>query len=192
MEPHLVFADRPNAFAPQGGPVGSPVRVEFRPYEKPPPARVCLAGRRWELEEVDLPDLLAMWTRLKSSRGRRGLWATARGALLPYAPNLLERLSGNSGQAPFHGPVSLHNGRKGTLLGASRYRQTRDPTRPATFQTVSEYAFSEVRLASPIALDASGVQTAGWGSSQPPRMRSDLPGAKIARMRCTPPIPRRG
>jgi hypothetical protein len=60
MEPHLVFADRPNAFAPQGGPVGSPVRVELRPYEMPPPARVCLAGRRWELEEVDLPDLLAI------------------------------------------------------------------------------------------------------------------------------------
>jgi hypothetical protein len=59
MEPHLVFADRPNAFAPRGGPVGSPVWVEFRPYEKPP-ARVCLAGRRWELEEVDLPDLLAI------------------------------------------------------------------------------------------------------------------------------------
>jgi hypothetical protein len=35
------------------------VRVEFRPYEKPP-AEVCLAGRRWELEEVDLPDLLAI------------------------------------------------------------------------------------------------------------------------------------
>src|SRR4028119_2393488 len=59
-------------------------------------------------------------------------------APLPHSPNLVERLSGNSGQAPFHGPVSLHNGRKGTLLGASRYRQTRDPTRPATFQTVSE------------------------------------------------------
>ena len=59
MEPHLVFADRPNAFALRGGPAGSPVWVEFRPYEKPP-ARVCLAGRRWELEEVDLPDLLAI------------------------------------------------------------------------------------------------------------------------------------
>ena len=60
MEPHLVFADRPNAFAPQGGPVGSPVRVEFRPYEMPPPARVCLAGRRWELEEVELSDLFTI------------------------------------------------------------------------------------------------------------------------------------
>jgi hypothetical protein len=49
----------------------------------------------------------------------------------------LERLSGNSGQSPFHGPLSLHDGRKGTLFGAARYRQTRDPTRPATFQTVS-------------------------------------------------------
>ncbi len=29
----------------------------FRPYEEPP-ARVCLAGRRWELEVVELSDLL--------------------------------------------------------------------------------------------------------------------------------------
>jgi CheY-like chemotaxis protein len=33
--------------------------VEFRPYEEPP-ARVCLAGRRWELEEVELSDLLSI------------------------------------------------------------------------------------------------------------------------------------
>jgi hypothetical protein len=33
--------------------------VEFRPYEEPP-ARVRLAGRIWELEEVELPDLLSI------------------------------------------------------------------------------------------------------------------------------------
>jgi hypothetical protein len=33
--------------------------VEFRPYEELP-ARVCLAGRRWELEEVELEDLLSI------------------------------------------------------------------------------------------------------------------------------------
>ena len=33
--------------------------MEFRPYEELP-ARVCLAGRRWELEEVELSDLLSI------------------------------------------------------------------------------------------------------------------------------------
>jgi hypothetical protein len=33
--------------------------VEFRPYEHPP-ARVCLGGKRWELEEVELSDLLSV------------------------------------------------------------------------------------------------------------------------------------
>jgi hypothetical protein len=33
--------------------------VEFRPYEEPP-ARVRLAGRTWELEEVELSDLLSI------------------------------------------------------------------------------------------------------------------------------------
>ena len=33
--------------------------VGFRPYEKPP-ARVCLVGRRWELEEVELAHLLSL------------------------------------------------------------------------------------------------------------------------------------
>src|ERR687897_2480916 len=36
-----------------------------------------------------------------------------------------------------HGAKRVHNGRKSTLLGASRYRQSLHPTRPATFQTVS-------------------------------------------------------
>jgi hypothetical protein len=33
--------------------------VEFRPYEEPP-ARASLAGRSWELSEVDLDDLLSI------------------------------------------------------------------------------------------------------------------------------------
>jgi hypothetical protein len=59
LEPHLVFADRPNTFGPGGGPAQRSAWVEFRPYEHPP-ARVCLAGRRWELEEVDLSELLSI------------------------------------------------------------------------------------------------------------------------------------
>jgi hypothetical protein len=54
LEPDLVFADRP-ASSSSGGPAW----VEFRPYEEPP-ARVCLAGRTWELEEVELSDLLSI------------------------------------------------------------------------------------------------------------------------------------
>ena len=59
LNPELVFADRPDTFGPEGGPTGNTAWVEFRPYEEPP-ARVCLAGRRWELEEVDLADLLSI------------------------------------------------------------------------------------------------------------------------------------
>jgi hypothetical protein len=43
-------------------------------------------------------------------------------------------------------PRACKTGQKGTLFGAWRSRQTRDPTRPATFQTVSEGEFSEVGL----------------------------------------------
>ena len=57
LEPHLVFADRPDEAC---GPNGRPAAwVEFRPYEEPP-ARVRLAGRTWELEEVELSDLLSI------------------------------------------------------------------------------------------------------------------------------------
>ena len=59
LEPELVFADQPDTFGPEGGPTGRPAWVEFRPYEEPP-ARVCLAGRRWELEAVELSDLLSI------------------------------------------------------------------------------------------------------------------------------------
>ena len=54
LEPELVFANRP-ASSSSGGPAW----VEFRPYEEPP-ARVCLVGRRWELSEVELSDLLSI------------------------------------------------------------------------------------------------------------------------------------
>jgi hypothetical protein len=55
LDPDLVFANRPAAPSASGGPVW----VEFRPYEEPP-ARVSLAGRRWELSEVELEDLLSI------------------------------------------------------------------------------------------------------------------------------------
>ncbi len=55
LEPDLVFADRPAASSSSGGPAW----VEFRPYEEPP-ARVRLAGRTWELEAVELSDLLSI------------------------------------------------------------------------------------------------------------------------------------
>ena len=55
LEPDLVFANRPAASSSSG----RPAWVEFRPYEEPP-ARVRLAGKRWELEEVGLEDLLSI------------------------------------------------------------------------------------------------------------------------------------
>ncbi len=55
LRPHLVFADRPAASSSSGGPAW----VEFRPYEEPP-ARVRLGGKRWELGEVELSDLLSI------------------------------------------------------------------------------------------------------------------------------------
>ena len=54
LEPDLVFADRPPSSSS-----GGPAWVVFRPYEEPP-ARVRLAGRTWELEEVELSDLLSL------------------------------------------------------------------------------------------------------------------------------------
>ena len=55
LDPELVFANRPDACAP----TGRTAWVEFLPYEEPP-ARVCLAGRRRELGEVELSDLLSL------------------------------------------------------------------------------------------------------------------------------------
>ena len=55
LHPGLVFSNRPDTFAPEG----TAAWVEFRPYEHPP-ARICLAGRRRELEEVELGDLISL------------------------------------------------------------------------------------------------------------------------------------
>jgi hypothetical protein len=55
LDPELVFADLPNTLVP----TGRAAWVEFRPYEEPP-VRICLAGRRWELEAVELDDLLSI------------------------------------------------------------------------------------------------------------------------------------
>ncbi len=69
LQPHLVFADRPDASSS----LGRPAWVEFRPYEEPS-ARVCLAGRTWELEEVELPDLLSIVDEVEElARTRRDL-----------------------------------------------------------------------------------------------------------------------
>ena len=54
LDPELVFANRPASSSS-----GERAWVEFRPYAEPP-ARVCLAGRRRELGEVDLEDLLSL------------------------------------------------------------------------------------------------------------------------------------
>lgn len=59
LEPELVFAGRPDTFGASEGPAGRSAWVEFRPYEHPP-ARVSLGGRRWDLDEVELSDLLSV------------------------------------------------------------------------------------------------------------------------------------
>jgi hypothetical protein len=59
LDPELVFANQPDTFGPEGEPTRRSAWVEFRPYEEPP-ARVCLAGRRWVLEDVELADLLSI------------------------------------------------------------------------------------------------------------------------------------
>ena len=55
LDPDLVFADRPDLLPL----MGRAAWVEFRPYEDPP-ARICSAGRRWEMKEVRLDDLLSL------------------------------------------------------------------------------------------------------------------------------------
>jgi len=66
LDPELVFAPDPHTLVP----TGRSAWVEFRPYEKPP-ARICLAGRRWELEEVELEDLLSVVDRTEELARRR-------------------------------------------------------------------------------------------------------------------------
>jgi hypothetical protein len=69
LDPELVFANRPDTFAP----TGRSAWVEFRPYDQPP-ARICLAGRRRELEAVELDDLLSVVDEAEElSRTRRDL-----------------------------------------------------------------------------------------------------------------------
>ena len=69
LDPELVFANRPDTFAP----TGRSAWVEFHPYEQPP-ARICLAGRRRELEAVELDDLLSVVDEAEElSRTRRDL-----------------------------------------------------------------------------------------------------------------------
>ncbi|WP_166396340.1 hypothetical protein [Rubrobacter marinus] len=55
LDPDLVFSNRPDTFAPDRGTAW----IEFLPYEHPP-ARIRIAGRRRELEEVELEDLLSI------------------------------------------------------------------------------------------------------------------------------------
>ena len=69
LDPELVFSNQPDTFAP----TGRPAWVEFLPYEHPP-ARICLAGRRRELEHVELEDLLSIVDEAEElSRTRRAL-----------------------------------------------------------------------------------------------------------------------
>jgi hypothetical protein len=57
LDPELVFANQPDTFAP----TGRSAWVEFRPYEeRPARMRICLGGRRWELEVVEFDDLLSL------------------------------------------------------------------------------------------------------------------------------------
>src|SRR5215203_3597410 len=57
--------------------------------------------------------------------------------VLPLSTNVVERLSENSEQASFCGPTRLHNGMKRYSHRRLALPKTRDPTRPAIFQTVS-------------------------------------------------------
>lgn len=55
LDPELVLSNQPDTFAS----TERSAWVEFLPYEQPP-ARICLAGQRRELEAVELEDLLSM------------------------------------------------------------------------------------------------------------------------------------
>ncbi len=66
LVPELVLAGCPDTLVP----TGRSAWVEFRPYEKPP-VRICLAGLRWELEEVELEDLLSVVDRTEELARRR-------------------------------------------------------------------------------------------------------------------------
>lgn len=69
LEPDLVFSNQPDTFAP----TGRPAWVEFLPYEEPP-ARICVAGQRREMEQVELEDLLSIVDEAEElARARREL-----------------------------------------------------------------------------------------------------------------------
>ena len=55
LDPGLVICSRPNTATTNG----RPAWIEFRPYAQPA-ARIYLGGRRFELEEVELEDLLSV------------------------------------------------------------------------------------------------------------------------------------
>ncbi len=69
LDPDLVLSNQPDTFAP----TGRSAWVQFLPYEEPP-ARICLAGRRRELEQVELDDLLSIVDEAEElARTRRAL-----------------------------------------------------------------------------------------------------------------------
>ena len=55
LEPELVICSRPNLAATNG----RPAWIEFHPYAQPA-ARIFVGDRRFELEEVELEDLLSV------------------------------------------------------------------------------------------------------------------------------------
>ncbi len=55
LVPELVICSRPNVAASNG----RPAWIDFRPYAQPA-ARIYVGGRRFELEEVELEDLLSV------------------------------------------------------------------------------------------------------------------------------------
>src|SRR5215218_2972799 len=57
--------------------------------------------------------------------------------LTQWLKSSVERLSGNSERAPLQGLTSLRNRTKGHHFGRFALPKTRDPTRAASFQTVS-------------------------------------------------------
>ena len=55
LDPELVICSRPSIVATNG----RPAWIEFRPYDQPA-ATIYVGGRRFELEEVELEDLLSV------------------------------------------------------------------------------------------------------------------------------------
>ena len=55
LDPELVICSRSSTAASNG----RPAWIEFRPYAQPA-ARIYVGGRRFELEEVELEDLLSV------------------------------------------------------------------------------------------------------------------------------------